>query len=115
MIARSRQGKAALGSILDPYDLLPVIAFVPQTAGEAEDYGGILDPFNCSHDILLSCQHHGSAACMYAGGSCRNLWGNCLSEPEAIAALSGLLRSLHHLCGDVSGIRVAGIRVSGIR
>lgn len=52
---------------------------------------------------------------MYAGGSCRNLWGNCLSEPENIAALSDLLRALHHLCGDVSGIRVAGSRVSGIR
>ena len=52
---------------------------------------------------------------MHAGGNGWNLWGDRLSEPEAIAALSGLLRALHHLCGDVSGIRVAGARVSGIR
>lgn len=73
MIARSRQGKAALGSILIPMNLLLAALAVPQTAGGEKDHSRILDAVGSGDDFLLSGKYHGSVAGLYADGSGRDL------------------------------------------
>ena len=99
MIARSRQGKAALGSILIPMIFFLLLTLLRKIQEEQKITVGFW---------VLFGQYHGSIAGMHAGGTGRALWCGQLQKMETHTAIDRLLYSLHCVCRIVFAVGMIG-------
>jgi len=105
MIARSRQGKAALGSILIPMIFFLLLTLLRKIQEEQKITVGF---WVLLGSVMTACCLASTMAGMHAGGNGRALWCGQLQKMETHTAIDRLLYSLHCVCRNVFAVGMIG-------
>ncbi len=108
MIARSRQGKAALGSILIPMIFFLLLTLLRKIQEEQKITVGFWVLLGSVMTACCLASTMGALPGMHAGGNGRALWRGQLQKMETHTAIDRLLYSLHCVCRNVFAVGMIG-------